>query len=350
MPEITDRPVLAGVDGSPESLAALDMAATDASLRRARLVVVYAWAGPHWRPVRTGAQTVSRCDAERLLAVATVRLREDHPDVQVTGRLVLGEPVKVLAAGSVTAELVVVGDRGTGLAACGWGSVAVQLSRRTRAPLVVRTFRAPRAGRAPRGPVVVAVSTAPSDRTLRFAFDEAARLGVPVAPCYVSSPPTDLSPNLGPDLGPDLGPEGEPVRARHRLEEALAGWSARYPQVEVRPEVHHGRGVAQTLAAAARDARLLVVGAGPDNTLTELLSGSVSRGLLRTAGCPVAVVPEPAARAAPPAERVVIDGARYRAPVESGDPVRRGQAAATRRSASLASITPTSSGGSGLAK
>jgi nucleotide-binding universal stress UspA family protein len=303
MPEITDRPVLAGVDGSPESLAALDLAAAEASLRQAPLTVTYVWPGPHWRPVRTRAAPVSRADAERVLAAATAWLRRHRPDVPVTGRLVLGDAVEVLAAGSVSAQLVVVGHRGTGLVTRGWGSVAVQLSRRSKAPLIVRTRRSPEAS--VHGPVVVAVSAAPSDRTLRFAVESAARYGVPLAPCYVAT-------------------EGASPAAHDRLAAALADWSARYPGVEIRPEVRHGRDVAQTLAAAAGDARLLVVGAGPGSALVELVRGSVSRGVLRTAGCPVAVVPEPAPEEPPQA--------------------------ATARAASAASMAPTSAGGSGLAK
>lgn len=274
MPEVADRPVLAGVDGSVESLAALDLAATEAGLRHARLLVTYAWAGPYWRPGRPGGVPVARPDAERLLAAATAWLRTHHPHVAVTGRLVLGDPVQVLTAGSVTAQLVVVGQRGNGLSALGWGSVAAQLSRRCKAPLIVRTFR-PRVDEAPPdAPVVAAVSLESSGRTLRFAFEEAARYGVPLAPCYVWTQPA----------WPD---------AERALADQLAGWSRRYPQVVVRPQVRHGVDVAQTLAAAAHAARLLVVGAGPDKLLVEILHGSVSRGVLRTAACPVAVVPEP---------------------------------------------------------
>lgn len=279
MPEVHDRHVLTGVDGSVESLAALGLAAVEAALRHAQLVVTHAWAGPPWRPGRMTSAPTSRTDAERLLAAATAWLRLHHPELPVTGRLVLGDPVDVLTAGSATAQMVVVGHRGTGMAAIGWGSVAAQLSRRCRVPLIVRTFRPQAAEPPPDAPVVVAVSAEPSDHTLRFAFDQAARYGVPLVPCYVR--PAAGRSRAGTEPAP----------------EALAQWSVRHPEVAVRPRVRQGSDVARALVDAARDARLLVVGAGPDRAVVEVLRGSVSRSVLRGAPCPVAVVPEPVVEA-----------------------------------------------------
>jgi nucleotide-binding universal stress UspA family protein len=259
--------VLAGVNGSAESLAALGLAATEAGLRHALLLVTHAWAGPPWLPVRTRTAPASRTDAERLLAAATVWLRRNHPRVAVTGLLQLGDPVDVLADGSVTAQLVVVGHGGAGLATLGQGAVAEELSRRSRAPLLLRANWAGTGVPTADAPVMVVLADEPSGRTLRFAFAEAARHGVPLVPCVVGPPAVDR---------------------------ALAEWSARFPGVDVRPEVRPGRDVARTLAAVARRARLLVVGAGPDRPLVEVLRGAVSRGVLRAASCPVAVVPEPA--------------------------------------------------------
>jgi nucleotide-binding universal stress UspA family protein len=284
MPHLTDRPVLAGVNGSAESLAALGLAATEAGLRHALLLVIHAWAGPPWLPVRARSAPAARTDAERLLAAATVWLRRHHPRVAVTGRLQLGDPVDVLADGSRTAQLVVVGHGGTGLATLGRESVAEQLSRRSRAPLLVRAFRPAGGVPAADAPVMVAVAAEPSDRTLRFAFAEAARYGVPLVPCYVGRPAGD---------GGSRRPAGDVAVRPTAMDEVLAEWSARFPGVDVRPQVRPGRDVARTLAGVARRARLLVVGAGPDRALAEVLRGSVSRGVLRAASCPVAVVPEP---------------------------------------------------------
>lgn len=286
--EVPDRSVVVGVDGSAESLAALGLAATEAFLLDTRLVVTHVWAGPQWRPGGAGERT-ARVDAERLLANATAWLRLNHPRVSVTGRLVLGDPAAALTTASGAAQLVVVGHRGRGSHRIGWGSVAAQLSRRSKAPLIVRIFRQHTIEPPLSAPVVVAVSPESSGRTLRFAFEVAARHNLPLAPCYVWSP-SDGSGAAGDGV---RGYAEGRAQAASMLSEVLDGWSARYPGVEVRPEVRHGVDVAQSLADAARQARLLVVGAGPDNPLVEILRGSVSRGVLRTADCPVAVVPEP---------------------------------------------------------
>jgi Universal stress protein family len=278
MSGIITRSVLAGVDGSADSLGAVGLAATEAHLRGARLTVAHVWSGPAWRPGRPPARPTARVDAERLLAAATAWLRVHHPRVPVTGTLVLGDPAEELEVGSVAAQLVVVGRRGAGAATPGWGSVAAQLSWRSLAPLIVAGVRggADEPGRD--APVIVAIPAAAGGRTLRFAVDEAARSGAPLVSCH---------------LGPAAGPAGS---------DALAEWSAMYPAVEVRPRALRGPGVAAALAVAARDARLLVVGAGPEVALVDALRGAVS--------CPVAMVPRRAATgrvcAVPAAEPVPV--------------------------------------------
>jgi nucleotide-binding universal stress UspA family protein len=275
MPNTRDRPVLAGVNGSVESLAAVGLAATEAALRRVPLVVTHAWAGPPWWPGR-GRSATPRTDAERLLAVATGWLRRHYPGVPVTGRLVLGDPVDVLADAAESAQLVVVGHGGAGLTSLSPGAVSTRLSRRNRTPLIVRTFRPDVRAPAPDAPVLVAASADPSGHTLRFAFAEAARYGVPLVPWLV---------------GP-IDRDREHDRARRALDAALARWSARYPDVRVCPRERPGEEAARALAQDAAMARLLVVGAGPDRALTDLVRGSLASPVLRAATCPVAVVPE----------------------------------------------------------
>jgi nucleotide-binding universal stress UspA family protein len=223
--------------------------------------------------VRSRSAPASRTDAERLLAGATGWLRQHHPAVPMTGRLVLGDPVDVLADLSANAQLLVVGHGGAGLASLGVGAVAGQLSRRSRAPLIVRTFRPAAEAPAADAPVLVAVAAEPSGRTLRFAFAEAARYGVPLVPCHV-------------------GPAEDHERARVALDAALPQWAARYPDVTVRFRARAGTDVARSLAQVAARARLLVVGAGPGRSLAELLRGSVASRVLRAATCPVAIVPD----------------------------------------------------------
>ena len=73
------------------------------------------------------------------------------------------------------------------------------------------------------------------------------------------------------------------------LAESMAGWAEKYPDVEVSRRLVHEHPV-RALAAAAKDARLLVVGCRGRGALRTMLLGSVSHGVLHLATCPVAVV------------------------------------------------------------
>jgi nucleotide-binding universal stress UspA family protein len=71
--------------------------------------------------------------------------------------------------------------------------------------------------------------------------------------------------------------------------EMLAGWGARYPDVPVTTSVVRGHAL-DALVRRSEDAELLVVGTHGRGNLASRMLGSVSRGVLRHARCPVAVV------------------------------------------------------------
>ena len=99
--------------------------------------------------------------------------------------------------------------------------------------------------------------------------------GAPLVACYVPA-----------------GPGSAPDRPTGLLAEALDGWPARYPDVEVRQAVLAGSDVAGVLCEASDAAGLAVVGAHGYRTLRRNGLGPVTRMLIDTAGCPVAVIPE----------------------------------------------------------
>jgi nucleotide-binding universal stress UspA family protein len=75
----------------------------------------------------------------------------------------------------------------------------------------------------------------------------------------------------------------------------LAGWLApvreKFPQVQVRELVRHGR-PARALTELSGTAQLVVVGARGRGGFAGLLLGSVSQAVLHHAGCPVAIIRE----------------------------------------------------------
>lgn len=261
MPNEARKPVVAGVDGSPASTAAVQMAAAAAALRGTRLVVVHAVPRRH-----DGDQ------ADPPLATALAQVRSTRPELPVDLELLPGEPAGVLARRSRDACLIVVGHRGR----CGYtglhvGSVAMRVICLAEVPVLV--YR-PLDGAAtePR-PVLAGVEAATADSVLRFAFLEAALRGTPL---LVVRLPGAVPAAPGCDAG---------------LADVLTRWSGKYPQVRVRWVARRSVDAAVVLAAASKSAQLVVVGLAGAGSAIRLLNGSVSRALVHRAGCPVAVVP-----------------------------------------------------------
>lgn len=74
------------------------------------------------------------------------------------------------------------------------------------------------------------------------------------------------------------------------LSETMAGWSEKYPDVEVLTSLPKEASAVLALTEAARDADLLVVGSRGQGGFRNLLLGAVSQGVVTHATCNVAVV------------------------------------------------------------
>ena len=142
--------IVVGVDGSPESQAALRWAAEEAGLREARLVAVLAWsfvppapiAEPGMIPVPAadyaGTLEAEREAAEEELDTALRTAFPREPAVEVERKLVEGDPAHVLENEAKAADLVVVGSRGrSGIAAALLGSVSRHVVHHAPCPVVV---------------------------------------------------------------------------------------------------------------------------------------------------------------------------------------------------------------------
>ncbi len=270
--------VVVGVDGSEQALAAVRVAATEAYHRHAPLHIVHAFIWPFLHvdvgPVADDLPgTGLRHHAEDVLAEATAEAQKVAPQVPVTSALIDGAATPVLLGESDRATLLVLGDRGLGgVSGLIVGSVAVHAVAHARCPVLVVRDTEPTGG-----PVVVGVDgSETSALAVGFAFEESAYRGA------------DLVPLLARD---DPAPAGSPGwrAARRTLDESLAGWQERYPDVAVRPELVQGH-PRHSLVARSRTAQLMVVGARGRDTFTGLLLGSVSQTLLYHSACPVAVV------------------------------------------------------------
>lgn len=137
-------PVVVGVDGSPEAMAATEFAFDEASARGVPLVALYVWwslprknLGPV-TPTRYDAEE-AQAEADRMLAEAIAGWKEKYPDVPVERRAVADmNPPAALVDASSGASLVVVGSRGRGgFASLLLGSVSRALVCHAKAPVAV---------------------------------------------------------------------------------------------------------------------------------------------------------------------------------------------------------------------
>ena len=135
--------VVVGVDGSPDSEDAIDVAFQLAAETHEPLRAVHAWTDPAllgpgaWLPLVYDPVLVTQ--EERLvLAEAVAGWSEKYPDVAVDQQVVRGHPVATLVQSGANASYLVVGARGRGpLRSMLLGSVSHGVLHHARGPVVV---------------------------------------------------------------------------------------------------------------------------------------------------------------------------------------------------------------------
>lgn len=139
----SQRPVVVGVDDSPDADHAIGFAFEQAAARSVDLVAVRAWQPPPvpWRSdLRPLAYDADQLEtAERTLAGQALHGWPDkHPQVSVNIRLMPGTAAHALVTASAEAQLVVVGSRGRGgFRGLLLGSTARQLIHHAHCPVAV---------------------------------------------------------------------------------------------------------------------------------------------------------------------------------------------------------------------
>jgi nucleotide-binding universal stress UspA family protein len=287
--------IVAGFDGSPESWAAVRVAAWEAERRHRPLVLAHGYferlpyAAYGWSPYQPVVEDVVT-DARGMLADAAKTVTADHPGLTVHTQLSADSGAGMLVQASRVAGLVVVGARGHGgFAGLSLGSVAAQTAAHASCPvLVVRgaddaegTRDVPKAG-----PVVVGLDRSEHDRAaLRFGFEEAAMRGVPVIGVHVWWYATDLGEK--PDQFDQTILD---TAAKRVVDEAMAAWTTQYPGVAVEHRPIRAMNPSFALLEESANAGLVVVGCRGRGGFASLLLGSVGRDVIGHAEAPVAVV------------------------------------------------------------
>ncbi|KQX67069.1 universal stress protein [Angustibacter sp. Root456] len=288
----TAREIVVGIDGSTVSDLAVTWAAGEATRRRLPLHVLHAYP---WETVypRAGGlplpgqelmaiEAARRDAAEALVEHTQQQLRRTHPDLEVRTTTAAGSPSGMLVDASHGADTVVVGAHGAGwLHDLALGSVSLAVAAHAASPVAV--VHTPADADRLRSGIVVGVDDAPQgQRALEYAFARAAERDAEITAVHTWWMDTLVAPPLMAAWEDVDQAEGKLLR------DTLAPWQERYPDVKVRWVLVQGH-PATSLVRASESAELLVVGSRGRGGFASLLLGSVSRGVLHRASCPVVV-------------------------------------------------------------
>lgn len=291
---MTTRPIVVGVDGSEESLRAVEWAALEAQRHRAPLRIVSVPALlPRMRACGQYPEILAarlQGDSCRVLDEAVMRSREVAPRQLIDVDLLAGPAALAVTQSGGGALMLVVGARGSGgFAAMTLGSVSRYAAMNACCPVVVVREETSAVHRA----VVVGIRD-PDDTAaaLAYAFDEAALRGAALVAVH-SWNWSRRAPGQHGDGGDAAGQSGDAEDIAHEAElnvtGVLATWRDKYPGVTVWQDVVHDH-PAHVLASYCARADLVVIGRH-DGTGSRPAIGGIQHALLNHARGPVAVVP-----------------------------------------------------------
>jgi nucleotide-binding universal stress UspA family protein len=138
-PQLSEQaPVLVGIDGSPASVSATEIAFDEASRRGVELVALHAWQdGSTFELPGVDVETMKQ-QAEEALAERLAGCQERYPDVAVQRVVACDQPARQLVEHAENAQLVVVGSHGRGgFAGMLLGSVSTAVVHAVRSPTIV---------------------------------------------------------------------------------------------------------------------------------------------------------------------------------------------------------------------
>ncbi|MCC5477996.1 universal stress protein [Streptomyces sp. NPDC059680] len=294
---MSTAPVIAAVDGSDDSLRALDWAFDAARRRAATLRVVHVRQYAAWGQADVLVAAPPEAEGDPVLDDVRTRLANRGAEPAVEYVAVEGVPGAVLPELGTDAQLLVLGSRGRGgFASLLLGSNGLAAARDAECPVVV----VPRPGRqvhgdgaAEPGPrVVVGLhADSPDEATLAFAFTEAALRGARVQVIAAYPWPVQTWSAPGQLVPPQIDQGVVENETRALAEGFLAPHRERHPEVRADAEALPGD-AAGHLVAASRDAELVVVGRHRRRLLAPArMMGSVTQAVLLHAASPIAVVP-----------------------------------------------------------
>ncbi|MGW2183440.1 universal stress protein [Streptomyces sp. NPDC001732] len=284
-------PLVSGVDGSENSLRAVDWAADEAALHGLPLRLVYAFGWEHYEGAALAlglGRPSDRALADRIVETAAERVRRRRPDVDVSAEAKPEDAVIALLHEGRNAEALITGDRGRGgLAGLLLGSVGLAVAARAPCPVIV--VRGDRAGiEGMHGRILVGVGDPEGGpAAVRFAFREAGARGCELDAVRAWRCPSHNRADPRRTASEHLYHK---ERAATLIDEAMAEVVREAPTVRLRSAAVEGT-AAKVLVQRSAAADLIVVGAHRRQGRLGLQLGRVAHTLLHHADCPVAVVP-----------------------------------------------------------
>ncbi|MFF0341446.1 universal stress protein [Kribbella sp. NPDC004875] len=292
------KPVIhVGVDRSWRDTGALEWALQESLLRQEPLEVVHV-IDEHLRQVPGWDPELVDDAAMDLVNDVQKYLDETPgaPDCEMD--LTVGPPARSLAAVAAGSRMLVVGRRGLGtFKRLLIGSTSEAVVALAAVPVVIVPEHWKPSDHT--GPVLAALDGSPDNpadnpadaaekgAVLEFAISAAAERQLPARIVHV----WDIPAVFTWDMPSAASAEWAETEQRY-FEDVATEWRRKYPDVTVQVEVRRGHVIDGLVTATEQnDAQLLVVGSRHHNRLASLVAGSVTRGVLHHAACPLAVVP-----------------------------------------------------------
>ncbi|MFC5201101.1 universal stress protein [Streptomyces kaempferi] len=287
-----NRRVVAAIDGSPGGLAAADWAARQALYRGLPLALVHV---SREQPPVEAIPISAASPGGGVSRLISDKAHRDmiHSDLDILTVQMAGNPRKVLLHEAGGAEMLVLGSRPLrSLGGFVPGRLGLHLAAHSDRPvIIVRQPEETEGGRA-RGPgqgptMVLGLDTDHrTDELIDFAFRGAQAAGADLRVVGAAAPPVFPLHHFVP-VSPEERARLED-RERPALEQALKGWSEKFPEVQVDISVVLGH-PDEVLVDASQGADLVIVGrrrtVGPNHL------GAVANAVVHHAPCTVAVVP-----------------------------------------------------------
>ncbi|TCP47898.1 nucleotide-binding universal stress UspA family protein [Tamaricihabitans halophyticus] len=224
---------------------------------------------------------------ETVLDDAHARITQLAPDLVVQRELRAAHPSSLLLTQDPTPRTVVLGAPHTHVMDRLFvGSTTTAVAAHAHCPVAVVRTAHPDQGLPTAGPVVLGLDFGTnSEMAIELAFQQAAQRGTELLVMHAT---TDSETQVR--VIESFAVNWEPVLdvQRRQLDDRLARWRDKYPQVPTTVQLAHGRPRHELIEAGKR-AQLLVVGSRGRSGFPGLLLGSTSHALLHHAPCPVIV-------------------------------------------------------------